>query len=146
MNIRKKKKKVLDFIKKEKLGALATVTSDGQPEVAVMVISQEDNLELIFQTPNSYRKYKNLKSNPNVAICFGFDLKEFVTVQYEGISREAEEHEIDECRKIHVGKNPKSADYAYLSQNKYFIVKPKWIRYWDFKSDEVFELREDNLK
>ncbi len=140
MTKKEQKRKVLEFIKRKQVGALATTTSDEKPEVAVMIISQKDNLKLIFQTPNTYRKYENLKENPNVAIAFGFDLDEFTTVQYEGVAREATEKEIDECRKIHIEKNPKSTDYAYLPDNKYFIVEPKWIRYWDFKTDVKFEL------
>jgi len=140
MTNNQRRKIILDFIKKEKVGVLSTVTPDGKPEVAVMVISQTDNLELIFQTPTSYRKYENLKKNPSVAVVFGWDMEEFITVQYEGIAKEARGHEIDECRKIHIAKNPKSEKYANLSENKYFKVKPKWIRYWDFNTDEKIEL------
>lgn len=136
----KKKKIVLDFIMKNKLGVISTISAEGNPESAVMIISQKNNLELIFQTPNNYRKYANLKKNPKVAIAFGFDLEEFTTVQYEGIAREAQKEEIDECRKIHVSKNAKSVEYAYLPQNKYFIVSPKWVRYWNFISNENFVL------
>ena len=134
------RKKILDFLNNEKIGVVATVNSEGKPEAATMVISQTDDLSLIFQTPNHYRKYKNLKKNPHVAITFGFNIDEFTTVQYEGVAREAGGEEIDMCRKIHVAKNPKSANYAYLSNNKYFIVTPKWIRYWDFIKDEKFIL------
>lgn len=140
MTNKQRRKTILDYIKKEKVGVLSTVTPDGKPEAAVMAISQTDDLELIFQTPKSYRKYVNLKKNPSVAVAFGWDMEEFITVQYEGIAKEAKGKEIDECRKIHVAKNPKSADYAYLADNKYFIIKPKWIRYWDFKTDEKFVL------
>lgn len=138
--INRERKRILDFIKKNKLGVISTISPNGSPESAVMVISQKDNLELIFQTPNNYRKYMNLKENPNVAIVFGFDLNEFTTVQYEGIAKEAEGKEVDECRRIHIAKNPKSADYAYLPENKYFIVSPNWIRYWNFNTNEKFEL------
>ena|SRR3989338_4087033 len=140
LNIVQKKEKVLNFIKKNILGVISTVSLEGKPESAVMVISQKNNLELIFQTPNNYRKYINLKYNPHVAIVFGFDLEEFTTVQYEGIAEEVYGKEIDKCRKIHVAKNPKSIDYAYLPQNKYFIVSPIWIRYWNFNTNERFEL------
>ena len=138
MSEEKKRVKILNFIKKEKIGVVSTVNSGGSPEAATMVVSQTDDLNLIFQTPNHYRKYQNLKKNPHVAVTFGFSIEEFITVQYEGTAKEAEGGEVDICRKIHVSKNPKSADYAYLPENKYFIVKPKWIRYWDFNKNEIF--------
>ncbi len=134
------KKVVIDFIKKNKIGTSSTISPDGKPEATSMAISQKDNLELIFQTPNNTRKYYNLKRNPRVAIVFGFDVDEFITIQYEGIAREAEAQEIDECRKIHINKGEKSQEYAYLPQNKYFIVKPRWIRYWDFDKNKTFIL------
>lgn len=55
------KNKILEFIKKEKIGVLATVDKSKNPSCATMVVSQTDNLELIFQTHNGSRKYKNLK-------------------------------------------------------------------------------------
>jgi general stress protein 26 len=122
------------------LGVISTVNSKGNPEAATMVVSQTEDLKLIFQTPNHYRKFKNIKNNSNVAITFGFSMDEFTTVQYEGVAKEAGADEIEICRNIHVAKNPKSKDYAYLPDNKYFIVSPKWARYWDFNKDEHFEL------
>lgn len=135
-----KKKIILDFIKSEKFGVVATVNDKGNPQSATMSISQTDNLELIFQTPNNSRKYKNLKINPNVSITFGFSLKDFTTVQFEGIAKEVKEDKINDCRRIHVKKNPYSENYAYLPENKYFLVSPKWIRYWDFNKDEKIEM------
>ena len=105
-----------------------------------MAISQKDNLQLIFQTPNDSRKYQNLKINPNVSVVFGFDFEEFITVQYEGVVKEAEERQVADFRNIHVSKNPKSAEYANLSKNKYFVISPKWVRYWNLKTNEKFEL------
>ena len=136
-----KKKRVLSFISKEILAAVATVDESGNPEVATMVVSQTDDLDLIFQTPNYYRKYKNIKNNPNIAVTFGFSLEDFTTVQFEGVANEAKGDEIEMCRKIYVGKNPRSKRYAHLPENKYFIVKPKWIRYWNFNKDEKFEMK-----
>ena len=141
MNEEEKKQKILNFIRKEIIGVVCTVNSDGNPESATMVVSQTDDLKLIFQTPNHYRKYQNLKNNPHIAVTFGFSIDEFTTVQYEGIAKEAEDETVDMCRKIHVAKNPKSGEYAYLPENKYFIVEPVWIRYWDFNKDERFIIK-----
>ena len=135
-----KQKIIMDFIKNEKLAVLATVTIDGKPEAAVMAFSEKDNFELIFQTPNDSRKYANLKKNPNVAVAYGWDLEKNITVQYEGVAKEAQGGEINECREIHSRKSQISAEYANIPENKYFKVIPKWIRYWDFKTDEKFVL------
>lgn len=133
-------KEVYDFIHNEHVCVLSTITSEGNPESATMGFSEKEDLKLIFQTPNDTRKYKNLQNNPNVSIVIGWDLDKFITVQYEGITREVSEAEIEEVRKIHTTKNEASKKYAYLPENKYFIVSPKWIRYWAVKASEKFEL------
>ncbi|MBI3620125.1 pyridoxamine 5'-phosphate oxidase family protein [Candidatus Roizmanbacteria bacterium] len=134
------KSQVLSFIRRHQVAIVSTVSPENKPEAATMGISEKDNLELIFQTPNTTRKYRNLKNNPNVAVTFGWDLNEFITVQYEGIVYELQEDEINEYRQIHITKNPISKPYAYLPTHKYFKIIPKWIRYWDIKKNKIFEL------
>lgn len=135
-----KKEKILNFVKSEIIGVVSTVSKKGLPEAASMAISQTDELKFIFQTPNSSRKYENLKANPNVALVFGFSVDTFITVQVEGVASEVDDNERERISKIHVAKNPKSEKYANLPQNKYFLVVPSWIRYWDFKTGEKFEI------
>ncbi len=55
------KNKVLDFIKNQNLAVLATSVGD-KPEAAVVDFSETDDLEIIFTTLISYRKYENLKN------------------------------------------------------------------------------------
>ncbi len=135
-----RKKLVLDYISKERVGVVSTISGNGSPEAAALIISQKSNLELIFQTPNTSRKYTNLKRNPRVAIVFGFDTDEFVTVQHEGIAREASPDEFDQLAAVHQAKSPQFAKYGRLPENKFFVVKPTWVRYWDFNSGQQFVL------
>jgi general stress protein 26 len=133
--------KILTFIQGQRVGVLATSSKEGSPEAASMVISETDQLELIFQTPITARKYANLQHNDRVAVVFGWDLHEFTTVQFEGVAREVtDQKEREWCGKIHVAKNPKSKAYVDLMENKFFVVSPRWARYWDFKTDEQFEV------
>ena len=55
----------------ERLGVLATVALDGSPEAALMGVVTTPELELIFDTVKSSRKYPNLKNNPRVAWVIG---------------------------------------------------------------------------
>lgn len=137
------KKIIFDFLKGELLGVVGTVNKEGKPEAAVMAITGTKELELIFQTPNTSRKYLNLKANPSIAVAFGWDLEKFITVQYEGIATEVLEEDMNKVREIHLAKQPYSKEYANIPENKYFLVKPKWIRYWDIKRDYKFEITFD---
>lgn len=125
---------IFDFLNSYHLCSLSTVAGNNFPEVSIVSFSQDENLNIFFQTPNYYRKYENLKNNPNVAIAVGWGLEEMIAVQIEGVASEAKEDEIDSVRQIHITKNPASKPYAHIPENKYFIVKPKWVRYMDLKS------------
>src|SRR6185369_299136 len=139
MTEEQQKQTVLDYIKTQSLGVLATVNAKGLPEAATLSISQTDQLELIFQTPNSTRKYTNLQTNPHVAVVFGWSREDYITVQYEGVARQVTDaDERTRIAAIHVAANPSSKPYADLPDNKFFIVSPTQIRYSEVKNDLVF--------
>ena len=132
----KNKQKILDFIKKKNLMVLSTTNSKGNSESAVIAFSETEKLELIFGTFNNTRKYKNLLSNQNVSVVIGWDEKENITLQYEGISKEVKDKEFQECRDIQLKKNPNSKAYAFEKEQRYFKIVPKWIRYSDLSKEK----------
>ncbi len=135
------KQKILNFIKNKKLAVVSTIHGDGKPESALVSFSETENLELIFGTFNTTRKYKNLLANPWVAFVIGWD-EENVTVQYEGLAQEVTDKELEECRNLQLSKNPFSKKFAFEKEQRYFKVTPKWIRYSDLskKPVEIFEV------
>lgn len=139
-DIEEKQAKVLNFLKKEAVGVVATINDEGNPESAAVIISQKSSLEIIFQTPNSSRKYQNLKTNNRVAIAVGFDMADFISLQYEGIAREAQVSERKSLEEIHKTKSPLFEKYGYLPDNKFFIVTPQWIRFREHKAGTEFIL------
>lgn len=141
MNREEQIKTVYVFLQKEHLCVISTVSTDNTPQSAVMAFSQTKNLEIIFQTPNTTRKYNNLKNNKSVSIATGWSLDEFITVQYDGLANEVPSEKLDEIRQIHISKNEASKKYAYIEENKFFIVQPKLIRYSDIKNNIYFELK-----
>lgn len=138
------KKLILDFIKKHTLGVLSTVNTQGKPGASVIEFSEIDNFELIFDTFEHFRKYKNLKSNSNVAIAIGWD--ENITVQYYGKAIELEGKELKRYQKIHITKLPDSAKFVNTKGIKYFKVIPESVKYSDlnFHPWKVFEISFSN--
>lgn len=132
--------KILNYLRGEHLSVLTTVDSSGQPQAATMAFSETGNLELIFSTSNKTRKYKNLQNNKKVAVVVGMRFDPFITVQYEGAAHEATGEELDRVKKVHTTKNEESKKYADSPDNRFFVVSPKWIRYWDVRANEKFEL------
>lgn len=136
------KQKVLDFIKEKMMAVVATVNKEGKPEAVLVAFTETDDLELIFGTANTARKYINLKNDPNVAMVIGHDQDERITVQIEGVAREAEGDEVKQCRDVHVKKHPTAEKYAAMPEQRWFNVTPTWIRYTDTNSEapEEFEI------
>ena len=111
------------------IGVMATVAPDGMPEAAVIEFAETEDLELIFDTFTTYRKYQNLKNNPRVAFVIGWD--ENITVQYEGVAEELTGENLDKYKQIYFTKNPDAQKWQKFQETTWFKIKPKWVRYRD---------------
>ncbi len=139
MTNEEKKKLILTNLEKYTLGVISTIHENNTPEAAVIGISQKDNLELIFDTFIESRKYKNIKSNPRVAIVVGWD--DNITIQFEGIATELREVEREEYLQIHLVKIPSEIHFIKKGATLFKVI-PKWVRFSDFRKEpsEIFEL------
>jgi len=135
------KRKIFDFLRGLKIGVISSVTEKGTPQGAVVEFAETDNLEIIFNTFATYRKYENLKNNPAVSFTIGWDHD--ITVQYEGTARELEGEELAKCKDIFAHKIRDAAKWDAFPETRFFIVKPTWIRFNDLSSDhkEVFVVK-----
>jgi pyridoxine/pyridoxamine 5'-phosphate oxidase len=112
----------------------------GKPESAVVAFSEHENLDIVFGTSNTTRKYKNLQRNLNVSLVVGWDSK-VGTFQCDGIARELSKEEAVKYSALMVKKNPHSAKFVDREDQRYFIVKPVWVRLLDMSvvPDTTFE-------
>ena len=136
------KKLVLDFVKKRKFAVLSTVTPEGLPEAALIEFGETDELELIFETMATYRKYTNLQLNNRVALVIGWE--EAITVQYEGIAHELSGEELKKYQQYFYKKNPRAERWEEHPGSRVFKVVPTWIKYGDFGVDP-WQIHEINL-
>jgi uncharacterized pyridoxamine 5'-phosphate oxidase family protein len=123
-------KEIYDFMNAERLGVLTTAANSGQPQAALMGFAVTPELELIFDTVRSSRKYPNLKQNPRVAWVVGCTTE--VTVQYEGEAEELEGAALTKYKLVYFQKftdGPARENWAGMT---YFVVRPKWVRYCDY--------------
>ncbi len=121
---------VLRFLEGEKFGVLATATADGRPEAALMGFAVTPELEIIFDTVRSFRKYPNLKKNPRVAWVIGCTSE--ISVQLEGIAKELEGAELEKYKTIYTRKYPDSTGRDKWAELTYFVTRPTWVRYGDY--------------
>lgn len=134
------KNKILVFLKKYTLTVISTIDVGGQkPESAVIAFTERDNLDIVFGTSNTSRKYKNILNNPHVSFVIGWD-GAVGTVQYEGIAKELPIEESHEYSQAQVAKNPHSEKFVQRPDQRYFLVKPTWIRFVDNAEGQVHEI------
>jgi pyridoxine/pyridoxamine 5'-phosphate oxidase len=118
--------KLVDFIAACDLAVVSYLSPQGTPQSAVVGIAVTPDLELVFDTVASSRKYPNLKTRPECSIVVWSG---GVTLQYEGI---AEETADDRYKEAYFRKMPDGRDRLSWPGITYFVVRPKWIRYSDF--------------
>ncbi len=124
---------IYEFMNSERLGVLTTAAKSGQPQAALMGFAVTPELEIIFDTVRSSRKYPNLKQNPRVAWVVGCTTE--VTVQYEGEAEELEGAALAKYKPTYFQKFPDGPARENWAGMTYFVVRPKWVRYCDYNPD-----------
>ena len=114
--------KLAEFIGRCDLAVVSSLSPEDAPQSAVT-----PDLEIIFDTVDSSRKYRNLKVRGECSITMWSGE---VTLQYEGIAEEAAGSHIDQYFK----RFPDGRDRLNWPGITYFVVRPKWVRYSDFKA------------
>jgi len=138
-----KKAELLDFLQKHRLGVLATVSPNGDPEAAVVGIAVTDRLELVFDTLDTTRKCHNLRNHSNIAFVIGWD--DEMTVQVEGIADEPAGPELDRLKTTYFAAYPDGESRQSWPGITYFRVRPTWARYSDFHDGMVVEFTDAQL-
>lgn len=139
MSLMDQKQKIYNFLNSQAHIVLGTVNKEGGPEGAWIGFGQTTDLEIIFGTDNTTRKYKNLSQNPKVAFTCG---DRAATVQYQGIATLIEGEAAERLKQFYWQKVPSAKDYDQLPGQVYYKVTPKWIRYADYtkEPEEIFEI------
>jgi hypothetical protein len=111
------------------------VNEQQSPEAAIVGVTANENLEVLFGTSHKTRKYGNLQANPRVAITVG-DFK--AEVQYEG---DAKQVELDAAIQV-FGMTPGIERYKSDPDQTWWHVTPSWLRLTVHgEADRVEEMR-----
>jgi pyridoxine/pyridoxamine 5'-phosphate oxidase len=118
------------FMAQYKLGVLSTLAETGAPQSALVGIAVTPNLEIVFDTVKSSRKYPNLIARHRCSFVVGWAGEQ--TVQYEGEATELQGQELKRCQEVYFQAWPDCKTHLTWPGIVYFVVKPRWIRYSDF--------------
>ena len=124
------------FMSGFKYGVVSSVAKDSTPQSALVGIAVSEELEIVFDTVNSSRKYKNLVEQPRCSVVVGGWSGE-QTVQYEGVAFEPKGEELAQYQEIYFAAWPDGPARMNWPGIAYFVVRPSWVRYSDFDLNPV---------
>lgn len=126
-----------DFMQRNRLAVIATASLKGGAEAALLDIAVTPDLEVIFETTDATRKFRNLRENPRVALVIGWDNDQ--TLQYEGLVDEPLGREQERIVAHYFSVFPQKLSHRHWPGNHYFRVRPAWIRFSDYNSPRSVE-------
>jgi pyridoxine/pyridoxamine 5'-phosphate oxidase len=121
---------LLAFLRRYRIAVEATVDWDGVPQAAVVGIAVNDELEIIFDTLATTRKYANLRVNPRVALVVGWDHE--ATAQIDGVAQFPEGEALERARACYFSVYPDGRERLGWAGITYVVVKPEHVRFSDF--------------
>ena len=139
---------LLAFMREERYAVQASTSPKGDPEAAIIGIVVSDRFEVFFDTLDTTRKAKNLRSNSRLAFVIGPTAAGSErTVQYEGVADEPVGSELERLLDLYFRTFPDGPSRRSWPGLIYVRVKPTWIRFSDFASDppEIVEFRSEDL-
>jgi pyridoxine/pyridoxamine 5'-phosphate oxidase len=130
---------VHDFIAARKYGVISTIGPHGEPQSALVGIAVSPQLEIVFDTVTTSRKYPNLKADQRISMVTGWEGEQ--TVQYEGIAVQPMGRDLIQAKQTYFARWPDGVEREKWPAIAYFLVRPTWIRYSDFDTGRVEEMR-----
>jgi Pyridoxamine 5'-phosphate oxidase len=125
---------LLAYLRSQRLGVLGTVAPSGDPQAALLGYAVTPNLELLFDTLQSTRKYRNMMANPRVSFTVGNTAGhgDERTAQYEGIAEELTGEQLARLQPLYFATWPDGVARKQWPHITWFVIHPRWIRYSDF--------------
>jgi uncharacterized pyridoxamine 5'-phosphate oxidase family protein len=124
---------LIAFLRRYKLAVQASVAPGGAPQAAVVGIAVSDQLEIIFDTLESTRKYQNLRADPRIALVIGWD--DAISVQLEGTVDFPEGAERERIRECYFVPYPDGRERLAWPGITHARVRASWLRYSDYTQE-----------
>ena len=125
---------LLAYMRSQRLGVLGTLTPSGEPQAALVGYAVTPDLDLLFDTLQTTRKYRNMKTNSHVSFTIGNTAGngDERTVQYEGIAEELTGDSLIRLQPLYFATWPDCIAHTQWPHITWLVIRPRWIRYSDF--------------
>ncbi|HLW42969.1 MAG TPA: pyridoxamine 5'-phosphate oxidase family protein [Candidatus Acidoferrales bacterium] len=146
--------KLVEFLRQVPLLTAATISPDGAPQAALLGVAVGDDLEIVFDTLDTTRKFRNLCRDPRIALVFGkaggytFGKHDERTLQYEGIAEIPAGDDLKRAQTLYFGLFPEGRGRLAWPHITYVRARPTWIRFSDYNVNPpaIGELGGDHLQ
>jgi hypothetical protein len=118
------------FMARHRYGVVSSTSGDDTPQSALVGIAITPDLEIIFDTVKSSRKYRNLIARPDCSFVVGWAGEQ--TVQFEGHATEPNGPDLKSYQEMYFTVWPEGRAHLNWPSIAYFVVRPRWIRYSDY--------------
>jgi hypothetical protein len=118
------------FMVRFRYGVVSSISKAGTPQSALVGIATTPELEIVFDTVKTSRKYSNLIERPSCSFVVGWEEEQ--TVQFEGLAMEPQGDELSHYQQAYFAVWPECRAHLSWPEITYFVVRPRWIRYSNF--------------
>ncbi|MGO9325843.1 MAG: pyridoxamine 5'-phosphate oxidase family protein [Terracidiphilus sp.] len=118
------------FMARFRYGVVSSTSKAGTPQSALVGIATTTELEIVFDTVKSSRKYPNLIERPACSFVVGWEGER--TIQFEGLAMEPQGEELRRYQQAYFAVWPDGPARMSWPGIAYFVVRPRWIRFSDF--------------
>ena len=135
---------LLGFLRTHRLAVQSSTSDVTGVQSAVVGIAVSDDFEIIFDTVASTRKAGNLARDPRIAFVIGGLIEgEDATIQYEGIADLPSGGELATLQNLYFQTFPDGPSRLAWPGIVYYRVRPRWLRYSDYREDPAVILEWD---
>ncbi|HTQ14202.1 MAG TPA: pyridoxamine 5'-phosphate oxidase family protein [Rhizomicrobium sp.] len=125
-----KKAELAAYIRRIACGVVSTVDKSGAPEAAFVFLAVTPGLEIVFETLNTARKFRNVARDPRVALVIGWE--DDTSLQIEGLAGEPDEFALEELKPVYYETCPQNRGHLGWPGLTYLRVKPRWLRFSNY--------------
>lgn len=135
------------FMSRARYGVVSSLAVDGTPQSALVGIAVTPELEIVFDTVKTSRKYGNLIARPSCSVVLWWGGEQ--TVQIDGLAFEPHGAQLQHYREAYFIPWPDGRDRLNWAGIVHLVVRPRWIRATDYDQQppliEEIQLPEGSL-
>jgi hypothetical protein len=127
---------------RSRYGVVSSIANDGTSQSALVGIAVTPELEIVFDTLKTTRKYANLAVRPSCSFVLWWSGEQ--TVQFEGIASEPQGAALERYREVYFAAWPDGPARLGWAGLVHLVVRPRRIRYSDYDQSPAL-IEEMNL-